>query len=70
MESIYSATPSSKFSILTRRKGSQKNRDRNPTLVPAVSEIKQRVSSARLLRMKQLQNQISEAHHRIAVSCF
>lgn len=43
-------------------------RDRNPSLVPAVSEIKQRVISARLLRMKQMQNQIGEAHHRIAVS--
>ncbi|XP_070497626.1 lebercilin-like protein [Chironomus tepperi] len=68
MESIYSITPtSSKFSVLSRRKINQKiNRDRNPTLVPAVSEIKQRVLSARMLRMKQLQNQIGEAHHRIA----
>jgi hypothetical protein len=70
MESIYTLTPISKFSGLSRRKGSQKNRDRNPVLVPAVSEIKQRVSSARLLRIKQLQNQIGEAHHRVAVSCF
>lgn len=69
METIYSITPSSKFSALTRRKvNAQKNRDRNPVLVPAVSEIKQRVMSARMLRTKQLQNQISEAHHRIAVS--
>jgi hypothetical protein len=37
-------------------------------LVPATSEIKQRVISARLLRMKQLQNQIGEFHHRISVS--
>ena len=72
MESIYSMTPtSSKFSVLSRRKINQKNnRDRNPTLVPAVSEIKQRVVSARMLRMKQLQNQIGEAHHRIAVRCY
>lgn len=69
MESIYSITPtSSKFSVLPRRKINQKiNRDRNPTLVPAVSEIKQRVLSARMLRIKQLQNQIGEAHHRISV---
>ncbi|CAG9800404.1 unnamed protein product [Chironomus riparius] len=68
MESIYSMTPtSSKFSVLSRRKINQKNnRDRNSSLVPAVSEIKQRVVSARMLRMKQLQNQIGEAHHRIA----
>lgn len=69
MDSIYSAIHSSKFSALSRRKGIQKNRDRNSmTLVPAVSEIKQRVTSARMLRMKQLQNQIGEAHHRISVS--
>lgn len=71
MESIYTVTPSSsKFSVLSRRKMNQKNayRDRNPTLVPAVSEIKQRVLSARMLRIKQLQNQVSEAQHRIAVS--
>lgn len=67
MDSIYTA--SSKFSALSRRKGIQKNRDRHSmTLVPAVSEIKQRVTSARMLRMKQLQNQIGEAHHRISVS--
>jgi hypothetical protein len=67
MESLYTNS-SSKFSALNRRKVSQRNRDRNPSLVPAVSEIKQRVISARLLRMKQLQNQIGEAQHRIAVS--
>lgn len=70
MDSIYSATHSSKFSALSRRKGIQKNRDRNSMtmVVPAVSEIKQRVTSARMLRMKQLQNQVGEAHHRISVS--
>jgi hypothetical protein len=67
MESLYTNS-SSKFSALNRRKVNQRNRDRNPSLVPAVSEIKQRVISARLLRMKQLQNQIGEAQHRIAVS--
>lgn len=67
MESLYT-TSSMKFSALNRRKGSQRNRDRNPCLIPAVSEVKQRVISARLLRMKQLQNQIGEAQHRIAVS--
>lgn len=65
MESLYSN--SSKFSALNRRKSSQRQRDRNPGLIPAVSEIKQRVMSARMLKMKQLQNQIGEAHHRIAV---
>lgn len=67
MDSLYT-TSSSKFSALNRRKSNQRNRDRAPGLIPAVSEIKQRVISARLLRMKQLQNQIGEAHHRIAVS--
>lgn len=65
MDSLYTSS-SSKFSALNRRKVNQ--RGRNPSLVPAVSEIKQRVISARLLRMKQLQNQVGEAHHRIAVS--
>lgn len=66
MDSIYSAT--SKFSALSRRKGIQKNRTPSIALIPAVSEIKQRVTSARMLRMKQLQNQIGEAQHRISVS--
>lgn len=62
---------SPKFSALNRRKVmSQRQRDRNPTLVPVVSEIKQRVMSARMLRMKQFQNQLGEAHQRIAVSTF
>lgn len=65
MDSLYTSS-SSKFSALNRRKVNQ--RGRNPSLVPAVSEIKQRVMSARVLRMKQLQNQVGEAHHRIAVS--
>jgi hypothetical protein len=65
MDSIYS---SAKFSALSRRKGIQKSRERNSmTLVPVASEIKQRVTSARMLRMKQLQNQLGEAHHRISV---
>lgn len=67
MESMYT-TSSSKFSALNRRKVNQRNRERNPSLVPAVSEIKQRVMSARMLRLKQLQNQIGEFQHRIAVS--
>lgn len=68
MDSSLYTTSSIKFSALNRRKGNQRMRDRNPSLVPAVSEIKQRVVSARLLRMKQLQNQIGEASHRISVS--
>lgn len=66
MESLYS-TNSSKFPALNRRKNIQRQRDRNSSIIPAVSEIKQRVMSARMLRVKQLQNQIGEAHHRIAV---
>ncbi|CRL06522.1 CLUMA_CG019526, isoform A [Clunio marinus] len=66
MNSSHFTMSSSKFSALNRRKNIQRNRDRNPTLIPAVSEVKQRVISARLLRFKQLQNQIAEAHHRIS----
>ncbi|KAG5676956.1 hypothetical protein PVAND_006749 [Polypedilum vanderplanki] len=65
IETVYSI-PSSKMSVLTRRKFNQKNRERNPTLVPVVSEIKQRVMSARMLRIKQLQNQIGETQHRLS----
>ncbi|CAO1355816.1 unnamed protein product [Diamesa serratosioi] len=65
MESLYSSN-SSKISALNRRKSNQRQRDKNPNLVPAVSEVKQRVISARMIRMKQLQNQVGEAHHRIA----
>ena len=68
MGSIYSAKSGAKFSALSRRKGIQKNRDRNAVnLTPAISEVKQRVTSARMLRTKQLQNQLGEAHHRISL---
>lgn len=59
------------FSGLHRRKmGHRGYRDRGAALVPAVSEVKQRVMSAKVLRVKQLQNQIAEAHQRINVSKF
>lgn len=62
---------SSKFSGLNRRKmGHHRYRDRGAALIPAVSEVKQRVMSAKVLRVKHLQNQIAEAHQRINVSCF
>ena len=73
MESgLYSQSPNSnnKYSELTRRKISaaqRMQRDRNSGMMPVVSEIKQRVMSARMLRTKQLQNQLGEMHHRIAV---
>lgn len=69
MDSLYTSS-SSKFSALNRRKSNQRNRDRASGMIPVVSEIKQRVISARLLRMKQLQNQIGESHHKISVSCY
>lgn len=60
---------SSKFSVLHRRKmGNRGYRDRGPMLIPAVSEVQQRVKSAKILRVKNLQNQIAEAHLRINVS--
>jgi hypothetical protein len=62
-----SLSSSAKFSALNRRK-MLAQRHRTPGIAPVVSEIKQRVHSARMLRMKQLQNQLGELHHRIAVS--
>lgn len=60
---------SSKFSMLHRRKMNHRGyRDRGSSLIPAVSEVKQRVISAKVLRVKQIQNQLAEAHLRINVS--
>lgn len=61
MKSIDSSsytTPSIKFSALNRC--SQRMREQTPCLMPTVSEIKQRIISARLLRMKQIQNQLEK----------
>lgn len=67
---LYSPHSSSKFSALNKRKFSaaqRMQRDRNPGMIPAVSEVKQRVMSARMLRTKQLHNQLAEMHHKITV---
>lgn len=64
MESLYSSS-SSKYSanIFLRRRPGQ---IRQPAIVPAVSEVRQRVISARVQRVKHLQNQLSEAHQQIS----
>lgn len=41
---------------------------RQPTLIPATNEVRQRVLSARRLRMKTYQNQLADAQQTIAVS--
>lgn len=66
---LYAPHLNSKFSALNKRKIStaQMQRDRNPRMIPAVSEVKQRVMSARMLRSKQLHNQIAEMHRKINV---
>lgn len=65
MESLYSSK-SSNFSALHRRKAAAA---RQPAIVIASSsDVRHRVMSARMLRFKQLQNQLEVAHHQIAVS--
>lgn len=65
MESLYS-NKSSNFSALHRRKVAAA---RQPAIIIASSnDVRHRVMSARVLRFKQLQNQLEVAHHQIAVS--
>lgn len=65
MESLYS-NKSSNFSALHRRKAIAA---RQPAIVIASSnDVRHRVMSARVLRFKQLQNQLEAAHHTIAVN--
>ncbi|XP_058461056.1 lebercilin-like protein isoform X2 [Malaya genurostris] len=64
MESLYS-NKSSNFSALHRRKAAAAARQ--PGFVIASSnDVRHRVMSARVLRFKQLQNQLEVAHHQIA----
>ncbi|XP_054732519.1 lebercilin [Anastrepha obliqua] len=73
-ESLYSNTSSSKSSSnnLFRRKhtngnaGAGANMSRHATLIPATTEVRQRVLSARRLRMKTYQNQLADAQQTIA----
>ncbi|XP_055534255.1 lebercilin-like protein isoform X2 [Wyeomyia smithii] len=63
MESLYS-NKSSNFSALHRRKVTAA---RQPAIIIASSnDVRHRVMSARVLRFKQLQNQLEVAHHQIA----
>lgn len=41
---------------------------RQPTIIPATNDIRQRVLSARRLRVKTFQNQLADAQQTIAVS--
>uniref|UniRef100_A0A0K8UNL7 Lebercilin n=2 Tax=Bactrocera latifrons TaxID=174628 RepID=A0A0K8UNL7_BACLA len=73
-ESLYSNTSSSKGSSnnLFRRKnalshqGAGASMGRHATLIPATTEVRQRVLSARRLRMKTFQNQLVDAQQTIA----
>uniref|UniRef100_A0A0A1WKM1 Lebercilin n=1 Tax=Zeugodacus cucurbitae TaxID=28588 RepID=A0A0A1WKM1_ZEUCU len=73
-ESLYSNTSSSKGSSnnLFRRKnaasiqGAGAAMGRHATLIPATTEVRQRVLSARRLRMKTFQNQLVDAQQTIA----
>nr|XP_014088784.2 lebercilin [Bactrocera oleae] len=73
-ESLYSNTSSSKGSSnnLFRRKnalshqGAGASMGRHATLLPATTEVRQRVLSARRLRMKTFQNQLVDAQQTIA----
>ena len=41
---------------------------RQPTIIPATNDVRQRVLSARRLRVKTFQNQLADAQQTIAVS--
>ncbi|XP_038121283.1 lebercilin isoform X3 [Culex quinquefasciatus] len=62
MESLYS-NKSSNFSALHRRKAIAA---RQPAIVISSNDVRHRVMSARVLRFKQLQNQLEAAHQTIA----
>lgn len=67
MEGIYSTKSST-----TMMNGSITNRrrfiGRTAGMITANNEVRQRVASAKVLRLKQLQNQLTDARHHIAVS--
>uniref|UniRef100_A0A336LKR4 CSON010102 protein n=1 Tax=Culicoides sonorensis TaxID=179676 RepID=A0A336LKR4_CULSO len=62
--SIYSSTSSTKISsnMLNRRKIG----NRSSTIMGGTSDVRQRVISAKMLRVKQLQNQLNDARQHIA----
>lgn len=64
--SIYSSNSSTKLStnILNRRKVG----NRTATIMGGTNDVRQRVISAKMLRVKQLQNQLNDARQHIAVS--
>lgn len=72
MASIYSSNSNSSTkignghsnaSLLSRR---HKVGARAPGIIPAVNDVRQRVMSAKVLRMKQMQNQLTDARQHIA----
>ena len=65
MESLYSSTSSKVSTSLHRRKLCSRTA-RPPGIIPVGNEIRQRVMSAKLLRFKQLQNQLVDAHNQIS----
>lgn len=75
-ESLYSNSSKGSASILYRSKGNAGSINksncfrttRQPAIIPATNEVRQRVLSARRLRMKTYQNQLADAQQTIAVS--
>jgi uncharacterized protein Smg (DUF494 family) len=65
MESLYSSTSSKASTSLHRRKLGLRTA-RPPGIVPIGSEVRQRIMSAKLLRFKQMQNQLVDAHNQIS----
>ncbi|XP_065359216.1 GATOR2 complex protein WDR24 [Calliphora vicina] len=69
-ESLYSNSSKGSANIIYRRKPAagvtNKGGTRQPTIIPATNEVRQRVLSARRLRMKTYQNQLADAQQTIA----
>ncbi|XP_023301150.2 lebercilin-like protein [Lucilia cuprina] len=69
-ESLYSNSSKGSANIIYRRKpaanANNKSGTRQPAIIPATNEVRQRVLSARRLRMKTYQNQLADAQQTIA----
>lgn len=67
MASIYSSTTNSSTKLTPNGLLNRRKINRPPGLIPAnANDVRQRVHSAKVLRMKQLQNQITDARQHIA----
>lgn len=67
MESLYSSNSTKLSANYYRCTTKPTRKPTNITMAPVISEIRQRVKSARLLRAKHLQNELNDAQLHVTV---